>query len=228
MSFRYLGDTQGLDEGDVVSCANYSAYPYSRGTVHIQKDIEGVPSAPHFVPGFFTDKGDLDIKMHIWAYKMQREIIRRTKMYRGELAIGHPKFPEGSNATCKMLPLNDEYDPDSVKGDIEYTEADDKAIENWLRDNIETTWHSLGTAKMAPREDGGVVDKNLSVYGVKGLKVVDLSIVPENVAANTCNTVSPPHPSQNPTFLNAYDSKNRGLRTGLLSYVKSFMRIEHC
>ena len=144
---------------------------------------------PLFVPGFFTDKDDIDIKMHIWAYKKQREIMRRTKMYRGELVIGHPKFPEGSKVSCHMLPLNEEYFPDNVTADLEYTPEDDKAIEDWLRDNIETTWHSLGTTKMAPRAQKGVVDKDLSVYGVKGLKVVDLSIVPENVAANTCNTV---------------------------------------
>jgi choline dehydrogenase-like flavoprotein len=34
----------------------------------------------------------------------------------------------------------------------------------------------------------GVVDENLSVYGVKGLKVADLSIVPKNVAGNTMST----------------------------------------
>lgn len=41
---------------------------------------------------------------------------------------------------------------------------------------------------MAPREKGGVVDKNLNVYGIKGLKLADLSIPPENVGANTNNT----------------------------------------
>ncbi len=34
----------------------------------------------------------------------------------------------------------------------------------------------------------GVVDATLSVYGVRGLKVADLSIAPRNVAANTNNT----------------------------------------
>ena len=41
---------------------------------------------------------------------------------------------------------------------------------------------------MAPREEGGVVDPGLNVYGTKGLKVADLSIAPGNVAANTNNT----------------------------------------
>lgn len=41
---------------------------------------------------------------------------------------------------------------------------------------------------MAPRQNGGVVDKDLNVYGVGRLKVADLSIAPENVGANTNNT----------------------------------------
>ena len=41
---------------------------------------------------------------------------------------------------------------------------------------------------MLPRDKMGVVDPTLSVYGVRGLKVADLSIAPRNVAANTNNT----------------------------------------
>ncbi|KFY08811.1 hypothetical protein V492_05889 [Pseudogymnoascus sp. VKM F-4246] len=41
---------------------------------------------------------------------------------------------------------------------------------------------------MRPLRDGGVVDKDLNVYGVEGLKLCDLSIIPENVGANTNNT----------------------------------------
>ncbi|OKO97288.1 Alcohol oxidase [Penicillium subrubescens] len=47
---------------------------------------------------------------------------------------------------------------------------------------------------MAPREGssiaphGGVVDERLNVHGVKGLKVCDLSICPDNVGCNTFST----------------------------------------
>lgn len=42
---------------------------------------------------------------------------------------------------------------------------------------------------MAPREGQlGVVDERLNVYGVKGLKIADLSVAPSNVSANTHNT----------------------------------------
>jgi len=41
---------------------------------------------------------------------------------------------------------------------------------------------------MKPRSQNGVVDSKLNVYGVEGLKVVDLSVAPSNVGANTYNT----------------------------------------
>jgi hypothetical protein len=53
---------------------------------------------------------------------------------------------------------------------------------------------------MAPREGnsivkhGGVVDERLNVHGVKGLKVCDLSICPDNVGCNTFS-VSPSSPT---------------------------------
>lgn len=62
--------------------------------------------------------------------------------------------------------------------------------------HVETTWHSLGTCSMAPREGNsivkhGVLDERLNVHGVKGLKVCDLSICPDNVGCNTFSVCSP-------------------------------------
>lgn len=45
----------------------------------------------------------------------------------------------------------------------------------------------MDTCRMACREEAGVVDPSLNVYGVWGLKLPDLSIVPSNVGANTCS-----------------------------------------
>ena len=46
------------------------------------------------------------------------------------------------------------------------------------------------TCSMAPKEGNsivkhGVLDERLNVHGVKGLKVADLSICPDNVGCNT-------------------------------------------
>ena len=47
-------------------------------------------------------------------------------------------------------------------------------------------FHPVGTCKMGPISSGGVVDETLSVRGdIKGLRVVDASIMPKIVGANT-------------------------------------------
>ena len=74
------------------------------------------------------------------------------------------------------------YDASKVHEDIKYTKEDDDAIDDWIADHVETTWHSLGTCAMKPREQGGVVDKRLNVYGTQNLKCVDLSICPVSAA----------------------------------------------
>lgn len=56
-----------------------------------------------------------------------------------------------------------------------YAEEDDKAIEELCRERVGSTWHGLGTLAMKPREDNGVVDKELNVYDVENLKVAGKS-----------------------------------------------------
>ncbi|KAK5082462.1 Alternative oxidase, mitochondrial precursor [Lithohypha guttulata] len=81
----------------------------------------------------------------------------------------------------------------TVRQPLKYTKDDIAHIEKWVQRHCETTWHSLGTCSMAPREGNdivkhGVLDERLNVHGVKGLKVSDLSICPDNVGCNTFST----------------------------------------
>ncbi|KAI1174757.1 GMC oxidoreductase-domain-containing protein [Nemania sp. FL0916] len=179
----YFGLPGTAEPGQYVSIGCCTAYPYSRGHLHITGPEVGDPL--DFDVGFFSDEGEVDIKKQVWTYKKGREIMRRTAMYRGEWAALHPPYPAGSKAAC--VTLDAAQDTANLK-DLEYSPEDDRILEQFLRENIGTTWHSLGTAKMAPREQLGVVDRDLNVYGVKGLKLADLSIAPENIGGNTNNT----------------------------------------
>jgi len=95
-----------------------------------------------------------------------------------------------------------------IREDLKYSKEDLNHIEEWVKvrptrchyaclttrtnttqRHVETTWHSLGTCSMAPREGNsivkhGVLDERLNVHGVKGLKVADLSICPDNVVSS--------------------------------------------
>ena len=62
----------------------------------------------------------------------------------------------------------------------------DQALDDWLLRNIETTQHMSGTCKMGPGSDPlAVVDEYCLVRGVDNLRVVDLSVAPNVVRANT-------------------------------------------
>ena len=62
-------------------------------------------------------------------------------------------------------------------------QADDELLD-WIRNNAETTYHPVGTCKMG-RDPMAVVDDQLRVHGVEGLRVADASIMPTLTSGNT-------------------------------------------
>jgi choline dehydrogenase len=63
---------------------------------------------------------------------------------------------------------------------------DDAAIAQYIRSTVRTDWHPVGTCRMGPAGDpASVVDDRLRVHGVRGLRVIDASAMPNIVGANT-------------------------------------------
>jgi choline dehydrogenase len=60
----------------------------------------------------------------------------------------------------------------------------DDQIRDYIRDNLTTIYHPVGTCKMGS-DDHAVVDSSLRVHGLKGLRVVDASIMPMITRGNT-------------------------------------------
>ncbi|RFU28325.1 hypothetical protein B7463_g8018, partial [Scytalidium lignicola] len=180
----YPGDHSVIEPGQHFICGPYTPYPYSRGSIHITS--KSPSDIPYFDCGYLSNP--VDVEKLVWGYKVQRDIVRRMAHYRGPLknVAAHPVFPAGSKADY------DYVDKESAaKGypvPITYTEDDNNTIRAFIRKSVNTTWHSIGTCAMKSRDSGGVVDPDLNVYGVKGLKIIDLSICPSNVAANTYAT----------------------------------------
>ncbi|KEP53926.1 alcohol oxidase [Rhizoctonia solani 123E] len=203
----FFGDHTLVPPGKYFSMFQYLEYPFSRGSIHISSSDPYADSV--FDSGFLNH--DADIAPIRWSYKKVREVARRMDAYRGELTSLHPHFHPDSPAACEDVDLQTakEYMPagqltvgihmgtwskprkplapgeSRIAEDIKYSKEDDEAIDNWVRDHVETTWHSLGTCAMKPRDQEGVLDPRLNVYGTTNLKVGDLSLCPDNLGTNT-------------------------------------------
>jgi choline dehydrogenase len=66
-----------------------------------------------------------------------------------------------------------------MPGNLEGTE-----LERFVRDAASSYWHQTCTAKMG-RDAMSVVDADLNVYGLRGLRVADGSIMPRVTTGNT-------------------------------------------
>jgi choline dehydrogenase-like flavoprotein len=117
---------------------------------------------PYIYPNYFKD--DSDMKTLIEGVKIAVALSRTQSMQRYKSIISPLKFPG-----CANIPM--------------YT---DLYWECMIRHYTCTIYHPVGTAKMGPYWDPkAVVDAHLRVYGVKNLRVIDGSIMPNQVSSNT-------------------------------------------
>lgn len=59
----------------------------------------------------------------------------------------------------------------------------DAEIRDWIRSAVTTDFHPCGTCRMGHGADA-VVDDEMRVYGVEGLRVVDASVIPQIMSGN--------------------------------------------
>ena len=83
---------------------------------------------------------------------------------------------------CRQAPLQSFMAREIAPGD---TSSDDAGLDAHIRENSITVHHPLGTCKMGTASDPqAVVDAELKVFGVEGLRVVDGSVMPDLVGGN--------------------------------------------
>ena len=104
-----------------------------------------------------------------WDLERMRQAIR--------LAVRLSEHPAFKDVIVKQISLTD--------ADL----ASDSALDNWILRNVGQGYHSSGTCKMGPASDPkAVVDQYCRVYGLEGLRVVDASVMPDVIRANTNTT----------------------------------------
>lgn len=129
--------------------------PKSRGTLGLY-DTDPL-SMPRIDPNFLSDPDDYDIQTMLNGFKLTRRIMESPALapWRGK-----------------------ERDTAGVESDAELIDI--------IRSRADTIYHPVGTCKMGPDRDAlSVVDAELRVKGIEGLRVADASIMPEVISGNT-------------------------------------------
>ncbi|GBO01189.1 Glucose dehydrogenase [FAD, quinone], partial [Araneus ventricosus] len=127
--------------------------PKSRGTVRLNSS--NPCDLPLIDPDYFGDPRDIDV--FIQGLKMCEKIAKSEPMKR-----------VGTNPFKTVFPGCEEFFGD-----------EDHYFECIIRGGVMSLSHPTGTAKMGdPRDPTTVVDPFLRVKGVKGLRVVDASVMP--------------------------------------------------
>ncbi len=62
---------------------------------------------------------------------------------------------------------------------------DIKGLENYVRKNVKTVYHPAGSCCMGANTSTSVVDLDLRVHGIDGLRVIDMSVCPQVTSGNT-------------------------------------------
>ena len=134
-------------------------YPYSEGLLRLAS--ADVSVQPDLDFRFLSDPRDTE---------RFRDAVRRTVQI-----FEHPAFAD--LLAERLSPTDTDL-------------ADDVVLDAWLQQNAGIAGHTSVTCKMGPAEDQtAVVDQFCNVHGLQNLRVVDASVMPDIVRANTNATI---------------------------------------
>lgn len=157
------------------TCLQILQYPFSKGHIHVDP-TDPVNNKPVINPQYYggSHGGPIDLELMVHAARFAADRIAKASPL--------------SNIIRKRV-----FPPVSADSGGGHAESD-AYWKDWLIDTTITDWHPIGTcamgghAGMSP-EGGGVVDERLRVYGTKGLRVIDASIMPLQISAHLQATV---------------------------------------
>ncbi|KAF9884896.1 hypothetical protein FE257_000963 [Aspergillus nanangensis] len=139
-------------DGAYFSITASSMVPLSEGSVTIRSG--NMADLPIIDPNYYAHSTDRI--MSINAFRDARKILASPALAPFTVGPNHGELSPGP----------------AVASD------DDDAIFEYIKSGTFSNLHASGTCAMLPKDKGGVVDPQLRVYGVDGLRVADVSILP--------------------------------------------------
>jgi choline dehydrogenase len=154
-----------------------------------------------FAPFFFPEYGDVDkgiTLVPVIAQPKSRGTVRLRSNDPTDppvISMNYLSAPEDVDVLVSGLELGFELMSSSLMDEFKGEEVapgpkikTDEERRQYIRDTAVTVWHPSCTCKMGT-DDMSVVDSQLRVRGVEGLRVVDCSVMPEIVNSNLQATV---------------------------------------
>ena len=148
--------------GNFLSLGIGQSHPLSRGSVHITSSDASEP--PIIDPRYLSNPLDL-------------ELLARQLLFIEELSQTEP-------LTSLLKPNGQRNHPSAYVGS-----SDLEAAKAYVKASAISSYHLAGTCAMFPRHRGGVVDRELMVYGTTNLRIVDASMIPFIPRGNIQSTV---------------------------------------
>lgn len=150
--------------------------------------VRGVPAVANHTTRFFTliavvqhpfSRGSIHLNATSPSSKPVIDPNYLSKSYDLQAAKEAAKYTRrvaNTPALRKFWAAEYEPSPGAVQTDADW--------EQFARNTTLSIFHPMGTCHMGKLEDGGVVDKDLKVHGVLGLRIVDASVIPIQPSAH--------------------------------------------
>lgn len=137
------------------------SHPKSRGQILLRS--KDPFDTPRIVSNHLSDENGEDLQIFLESIRFVQNLIRTDALSSYKAKIVYPNL-----VNCRAFEIDsDDY---------------------WrcsLRNMVTTSFHLVGTCKMGPKaEHGAVVDSRLRIHGMKGIRVIDASIMPKMISCN--------------------------------------------
>ena len=153
------GKYPGPGEDRVAGSGGFVCHALSRGSIHITSRDPTAHAA--FNPRYLSNQLDYEMLKDVMYFSLNISSRSPMKDHFQHLPDGKP-----------LMHPND-FQLNATSEDM------------FLRKNMSTGWHIVGSNPMLPKDMGGVVSPKLLVYGTRNVRVIDASIVPLHVRGNT-------------------------------------------